>query len=236
VVRGWVEQGLMEHASVAAFARFALQLASLGAPPELLLRTAEAMQDEVRHAQDCFALARRFSGLDVGPGPLAIDGALEAFDLASVVLGTISEGCIGETIAALEAAEVLEHCDDPATREVLARIARDEARHAELAWRFVAWALASGTPSLHAAVREAFESARAGARASRAPIDPSEHELLRHGLMGPGLRSALRRRVLDEVIEPGARALLHPAVPSTAEPVAAPQQQSHTGGRSGFAV
>jgi hypothetical protein len=208
VARGWVEQGLMEHASVAAFARFSLQLMSLGAPPDLMTRAAEAMQDEIRHARACFALARRHTGEDVGPGPLAVDGALDCFDLTSIVLDTIAEGCIGETVAALEAAEALSHCEDSAAREVLQRISVEEGRHAELAWQFVSWALETGPESLKERVRSAFVEALAGARREPVHMTPRDRELLRHGLVSEALRGPLRAGVLAEVVAPCAKALL----------------------------
>jgi len=208
VARGWVEQGLMEHASVAAFARFSLQLMSLGAPPDLITRAAEAMQDEIRHARACFALARRHTGQDVGPGPLRVDGALDSFDLTSIVLDTIAEGCIGETVAALEAAEALSHCEDAAAREVLQRISVEEGRHAELAWQFVSWALETGPESLKERVRGAFVEALAGARREPVHMTPRDRELLRHGLVSEALREPLRAGVLAEVVGPCAKALL----------------------------
>ncbi len=208
LVRGWTEQGLMEHASVAAFARFSLQLLGLGAPPQLVARAAEAMQDEIRHAQACFGLARHYSGGDIGPGPLAIAGALEGWDLCSVVLSTLLEGCIGETVAALEAAEALAHCQHPATRAVLERIAVEESRHAELAWQFVAWALATGPEHLKVRVEQAFDAALASGGGGDVSPSTFELELLRRGILSAGLRAALRERVLAEVIAPCARSLL----------------------------
>jgi hypothetical protein len=205
--RGWLEQALMEHASVAAFARFSLQLLALGAPAELCSQAAHAMQDEIEHARACFDHARRHSDGDVGPGPLDMTGALDATDLQAVVLGTIAEGCIGETLAAIEAAEALAHCEDEAARSTLARIAEDETRHSELAWRFVAWALEAGPASLRERARAAFAEA---AQADAAPVVPTtlDRHLARHGLIAPALRAELRRRVLRDVIEPCARALL----------------------------
>lgn len=57
---GWAEDGLYEHASIASFARFALELLALGAPPSLLEDVHAAMADELHHARLCFGLARRF--------------------------------------------------------------------------------------------------------------------------------------------------------------------------------
>jgi hypothetical protein len=201
----------MEHASVAAFARFSLQLLQLGAPAELVASAAAAMQDEIRHARACFELARRHSNEDMGPGPLAMDGALEHTDLAQIVLDALREGCIGETVAAIEASEALQHCEDPAARAVLERIAIEEGQHAELAWRFVAWAIET-RPALVDQVRQAFALELAGARPEpeRAPRDVSaaDRQLARHGLLSSPLRAALRQRVLAGVVAPCADALL----------------------------
>jgi hypothetical protein len=211
IAQGWREQALMEHASVAAFARFSLQLLQLGAPADLVAAAAAAMQDEIRHARACFDLARRHSSEDVGPGPLAMDGALDSMDPTAIVLDALREGCICETVAAIEASEALQHCEDPAARAVLERIAVEEGQHAELAWRFVAWALET-RPALAQQVREAFEQELAGARPGqeRAPRDvaASDRELARHGLLSPALRAALRDRVLAGVVAPCAKALL----------------------------
>jgi hypothetical protein len=211
LARAWTEQALMEHASIAAFARFSLQLLSLGAPADLVQRSSQAMQDEIGHARACFELARHYSGADVGPGSLPVDGALSASDLCSVVLGTIAEGCIGETLAALEAAEALAHCEEPAVRAVLERITIEESRHAELAWQLVAWALETGPGELKEQVRGAFAAAIASE--ALAPLRPSatDRELLRHGVVSSELRRALRERVLRDVIAPCAGVLLERA-------------------------
>jgi hypothetical protein len=206
--RGWVEQALMEHASVAAFARFSLQLLALRAPPDLIARAASAMGDEIEHARACFELARRHGEDDVGPGELDMSGALESTALEAVVLGTIAEGCIGETLAAIEAAEACAHCEDGTARPVLERIARDETRHAELAWRFVAWGLEVGPEGLRERARAAFATATEHTGPALSAPAGLDRELARHGLIGGSLRVELRNRVLREVIAPCARALL----------------------------
>jgi len=209
LAQAWTRIGLMEHASIAAFARFALQLLGLGAPPELLMSTARAIEDETRHARSCFALARRYAGEDIGPGALDVSDALGACDLREAVLTSIDEGCIGETLAALEAAEAAQHCIDPSTRTLLEGIARDEAEHAALAWRFVAWALPRCSDQLVAEVRAKFRRALwlDEARAAGS-IDRSERELLHFGVVGPRVSAELRRSALRETLGPCAAALL----------------------------
>ena len=142
VAQAWIEMGLAEHASVASFARFILELLALGAPASLVSAAIEAMKDEVEHARLCFGVAKHWSGKPVGPGRLDISSVLED-DVSHerIVHSTIVEGCVGETIATRVASAAHELTEDDQIRAVLARIAADEGRHAELAWRFVSWAL-----------------------------------------------------------------------------------------------
>jgi hypothetical protein len=131
----------MEHASIAAFARFSLQLLSLGAPPELVDACTRALADETAHTRLCFGIASAYAGHALGPGPLDVSGSLELTSLADIVDLVIAEGCFGETSAALQALEAGAAARDPAICAAYARIAVDEERHAELAFHFVRWAL-----------------------------------------------------------------------------------------------
>jgi hypothetical protein len=121
-------------------------------------------------------------------------------------VAAVREGCIGESAAALLLGERARLAEVPIVREKLQRIAEDEARHAELAWRFVAWALGQGDAKLHAAVAEAF-------RALHVETLPGaveeEHELLRaHGRLSRRDAATLEARALALAIEPCAAALL----------------------------
>jgi len=199
----------LEHASIAAFARFALQLLSLGAPPQLVQDATSAMADETAHAQLCFELASRYAGGTLGPGPLVIDGAMTPTFLPEVVQLVIEEGCIGETVAALEAEEAAAHATEPSIRQAMQRIAADERRHADLAWRFLKWALEQDD-SLRDQVQATFSSASAGANDTlhSSKASASELRLLGHGLLRTEMSERLRSRALKEVVGPCARALL----------------------------
>jgi hypothetical protein len=168
LAKSWLADGLEEHASIAAFARFSMMLLSVAAPPELVAASQRASLDEIAHARDCFALARRYGARDAGPGALDVHDAVGPMSLADLAALTVEEGCVGETLGAALAGEQLALSVDPETRRILARIVRDEARHAELAWRFVAWAVGEETRgSLGAAgVSAAVASAAAHAIAS----------------------------------------------------------------------
>jgi hypothetical protein len=131
----------MEHASIAAFARFSLQLLSLGAPSPLVEACTQALADEAAHTKLCFAIASSYAGRALGPGPLDVERSLEATTLLDIVDLVIAEGCLGETSAVLEALASADTAEDPVIRAAYARIASDEERHAALAFRFVRWAL-----------------------------------------------------------------------------------------------
>jgi hypothetical protein len=210
IARGWLEDALAEHASVASFARFTLELLALGAPSDLVLAAQQAGLDEVRHAQVCFALASRYADSPMGPGALETHGSLATPDLASFAARTVREGCSGETIAALVVAEQARCAADPALRRALESLARDEASHAELAWKAVRWALDQGGAPVRAAVAQAFEDASRPIAAAHAS---DEADLRRHGRLRAVDSAAIAARATAEVIDPCAQALLDVCIP-----------------------
>lgn len=191
----WTEAALLEHASIPAFARQALDLAALGAPPELMRRTSEAMADEIAHAEACFALASAYAGEPVGPGPLPTPDR-GPVDLVQLAVEVFREGCVGESLAVGLAAAQLQGATDPVACDVLARIVDDETRHAELAWDIVAWALAEGGEEVRQALLR--ELARAEVREVGFP----------DGLPNPHAVRVALFAMQEEVIRPTALELL----------------------------
>jgi hypothetical protein len=212
LAEAWTKDALFEHASIASFARFALELMAVGAPAELVDAAHAAARDEVRHAGLCFALASAYRGSPVAPGPLDFGGSVAiASDLAAIAAATVREGCIDETIAAMIAAEQRDRAADPAVRAALEVIAEDESRHAELAWRTVAWALEVGGAEVRAAVERAFiEGARA---VDVLPVEPTGPALADHGRLGAERTRVARITALDAVVRPCWEALLARRVP-----------------------
>jgi hypothetical protein len=198
----WTEAARMEHASIAAFARFTLELLAFGAPASLVEQAQAATADETRHAQLCFALASAYAGRAIGPGPLSMTGVGVASSVAGSAFNAFVEGCIGETVAAAEAVEAASLATDPAIAAVLRAIAEDEARHAALAWCFVSWAL-GGMPGADRA-RAVSELATAVEAALAAPLPgtAAELDLAPHGILGSDRRAALRREVITTVVRP----------------------------------
>jgi hypothetical protein len=197
-----------EHASVAAFARFTMLLLSVGAPPELIVASQRASLDEVKHARDCFALAQRYGAPAAGPDALDMAGALRPLSLAELVELAVEEGCVGETLGALLAEEQRVLATDPEAGRVLTRIARDEARHAELAWKFLAWAIEQGGPEVRAAAERGF--ARAAQEIEAMPVVDYgvDVELWHaHGRVTCAEARELSRQALGEMVWPCWQAL-----------------------------
>jgi len=205
----WARDALLEHASVASFSKFSLHLMAVAAPPALLDAAHRAALDEIQHARLCFALASAYAGEPLGPGPLPLEGdLLGALDLASITAAAVREGCVGETLSALEASEAHELASAAAPREALSTIADDEARHAELAWRFVRWALDHNEEATFGAVHEAFREALRAPPPPVIPPGPFDDALGVHGRLPECKRGLLWHQGLFEVVKPAAEALI----------------------------
>lgn len=200
----WLERGQNEHASIASFDRFALGLLAVGAPPQLLEQTHAAAMDEIRHAQVCFAIASAYAGEGLGPGKLSLAGVLEVpFDLAGLCEHTVIEGCIGETLSALEARAAADEAREPAITAAMSIIATDEMRHAELAWAFVRWA-AEMDASVKPRIRTAFEDAARNDRVALPRYACRGEEVEGFGFLMPETSHRVRLHALEEVVRPAA--------------------------------
>jgi hypothetical protein len=177
----WERDAALEHASIAAFAKIAVALMALGAPPELVEGAHASALDEIAHARIAYALASRFAGEPRGPSALDV-GALGTATLADVAVETLVDGCFGELLAAIAMREEARTTTDATLATLLTHIADDEERHAELAWKTLAWAVHTGGAELHARVDAALAS-----------ITPSD---------------ALSAMTLRDVVVPCVRALL----------------------------
>ena len=126
----------LEAASVPAFERLARELEAHGAPARLVSAARRARRDEIRHVKITRALAARFS-VHARAKRIPI-GRVRS--LESVALENAVEGCVLETFGALIATWQATRAQDPVVRSAMRKIARDETRHAELAFRVAAWA------------------------------------------------------------------------------------------------
>jgi hypothetical protein len=196
----WMAAGSGEHASVAAFARLSLQLLRFGAPSDLLRAVHQAAMDEVSHAEICWAFGQRFGAppVSAGPFPFPDSIAIDA-DLSALAAAAVREGCLAETLGAHVVAVAAERTSEPDVKAALRRMARDEADHAVLSFRIVAWALRVGGAAVKSAVCAAF-------------ADPwPKLDLLELGLranVDVALLHAASEQGVSEVIRPAAAALL----------------------------
>lgn len=208
LARHWEAIAKAEHASVASFAQFGARLLALAAPPELVRETLTAASDEVRHAELALARASELAGRPLEFGPLDTrDAARPGESFEETVLACVREGCIGETLAALELGAAALACEDAELSSALRAIAADESRHAALAWRFVAWALTQA-PSLAPSVAAVFDALVLDDEISER-FDERERELLRmHGCLPADERRLVQLDGLRELLRPCAAALL----------------------------
>jgi hypothetical protein len=153
----WALAGAGEHASVAAFARLSLELMSFGAPISLLRDVHQAALEEVEHAKLCWELARLFGGAEVTPGRFPFQTPPNAnIGLAELAAAAVRDGCLAETMGAHVVSIAAQHAPEPAVRAALLSIAEEEARHAVLSFRIVAWALRVDRANVIASVQAAL--------------------------------------------------------------------------------
>jgi hypothetical protein len=198
LVAHYTAMAALEHASVASFARFSLELLALGAPSELVTEAHKAALDEVEHARTAFAIASRLAGQVIGPDKLPAATAPLGASVEAFVASLVMEGCVGETLGAAEGLDVARRVEDPALRAALERIAADEERHAALAWRTLKWAL----EVFGGEAREAAAAAFAAAAVVYA-ADPTEGPVNEaFGMLAAATLGEIRRDVLAQVVGP----------------------------------
>jgi len=196
----WARVAAAEHASVASFGRVALELMALGAPPDLLMATQAAAMDEIRHAKAFFGLASQAAGL--GPGAIPMQAIELRTTPAAFLDALLREACVNETLAAAEALAAAQACQDSHVKAVLAEVARDESRHAALAWRTLRWLLEQH-PELEA--RAAWVLADA---LCRRPLPmAAESAVPELGVLDVDTLCSVQDDAIVTVVEPAARAL-----------------------------
>ena len=145
--RAWIEAAQAEYASVWAFVRMAGELIALGAPDALVGAACEAADDELRHADACLQLSgARFLLRPLSPQAASPRWQSQSSNaVAQIAREAWVDGCLAEGIAATQAGDAAAHASrEPHTAAAHAAIARDERRHAELAWRVLGLGVAGG--------------------------------------------------------------------------------------------
>jgi hypothetical protein len=192
--RFWLEGAAAEHASVAEFARLSLVLMAHGAPPELLAETHRAALDEIAHAKTCFTIAAKLTGETYAAGPLDVARADADASIEALARCTLRDGCLGEAAAAMELEALAREEDDADVATAIRGMARDERRHAELAWRILDFAIATDARAAWRAIdaEELFTRTPIEARVVREVVVPRLHALRRRGLNALATRRSPR--------------------------------------------
>jgi len=155
-VGAWLARAAyLEGASVATFRILERELEAHAAPGALVRGARRAAADEVRHARAMRLLARERGAVARRPRRTRRrERSVLAFAIDNAV-----EGCVRETFSAALATWQSLRATDARIRDAMAPIARDEARHAELAWRVAAWIDSRLDEADRVAVRAARERA-----------------------------------------------------------------------------
>jgi hypothetical protein len=144
-----------EAASIRSFLTLRRELRTLGAPAHFVRRAHRAARDEARHTRSMLRLARDRGGEVEWPHSVH----LPPRDLEAVATENAIEGCVHETWAALLNHHQAAYAADLEVRAVMARIATDEAAHAELAFDIDCWAAGALPRAARARVQRAKQAA-----------------------------------------------------------------------------
>jgi hypothetical protein len=170
----WAARAQDECSSVLAFLQLALELLDEAAPLELVARAVRCAEQELSHTWAAAALASRFGGAPIvphSPAPHFRQRLPRRQQLARLLHESWVDGCLNEGLAARVAAEEARVSKDSEEACLSAKIAREEAEHAALAFDVVRWVLgkdASLTPNHRQQVEGAtFASSLLGQRRAR---------------------------------------------------------------------
>ena len=151
-----------EAASVFAFRRLGAELTAMGAPPVLVRGAARSARDEVRHARVMARLARKRGAK---PARVAIRGGRSERTRGDFAVENAIEGCVRESFGALLATRQAASARDGSVARAREGIAKDETRHAALAWGIARWLSPRLSDEERACVAKATREALATLRA-----------------------------------------------------------------------
>lgn len=202
----WSKVAMMEHASVASFSRFSLDLMSIGAPVDLLTGAHQAALDEVRHTQISLDIANQLGSANFTPGsfPISTEAADFAFgNVEKIAAAAALEGCIEETLAAAVVLAQAEAMQTPDHKVLIRSVGFDEANHAVFAWKAVQW-MSSTYPETREAIKKVF-AARAAHYKDYAPSAAAAEQSLQHlGLLDAATVDRVQFSAWQRVVVPAA--------------------------------
>lgn len=198
----WAFRAGVEHDAARRFARLATEIDALDPPSPVpaLLRIATA--DERRHAVLCERLASSY-GAAPRPPPREVPIAPPSLTPRERVLyEMVAACCLTETESVATVTTLLAGETEPAVREALHEIARDEVNHSRMGWAHLAReAQRSDVSFLSRCVPVMLRGMTDPALFS--PGEPEPDELLRHGVLPRDRKRETFVSTLREVVLPG---------------------------------
>jgi hypothetical protein len=140
VARTWERRAQEELKVAAAFSVLSREILETCADPTVLGIVSRAVNDEVRHAEVCRALASKYRGAEVAwPGEVRIEPSSRRDDRRlRTVFHVVSMCCVNEVIASTFLEASLAGARSPSARAAVGELLADEVEHARVGWMFVA--------------------------------------------------------------------------------------------------
>ena len=139
VAGAWRGRARNELTTSSVFASLTRALIAFRAPREVVRQAANAVPDEVRHAEICMHVARAYwpDCPDAEPSQV-VEAPFEIRLDVSTVLYVVMQSCINEGAAAAYLQRALDEAEHPLARAALRDILTDEVHHARFGWTFLA--------------------------------------------------------------------------------------------------
>jgi hypothetical protein len=159
--QAWSKRLAAEYASVSTFLQRADQLQIAGAPARLVNRALRSAQEEHTHAILCGSVLGGLSGAAtvVEGGPHLTRAPAQGEEaLIRLAVESWLDGCLNEGWASACAAREAERGAHEGIRRVQHQIAKDEARHQELAFQIIEFTVKKGGEAVREALLQAHKS------------------------------------------------------------------------------
>jgi len=202
----WRFRWTVELEAEVRFARLAARLERRGHAPALADVARRASADERRHAVHCARLAASFGApvpdVEPPPPPEVAPGGLDEEDAVTYELTAAC--CVTETESVAVLTTLLPEAADPALRDALHELARDEVVHARLGWAWLAVAAARGQTAFLGRHLPAMLSGTVDDELF-GPVEAAREDpgLLALGVLPHATKRALFVQSLEEVVFPG---------------------------------
>jgi uncharacterized protein YqcC (DUF446 family) len=137
----WQKRGGLEVRVAANFSALALELFEHGASPGVYEIVAQAVRDEVRHAEISIGMASKYRGdapIWPEPEPTPLPPFAPTTGAMHATLFVIALCCINETVACGVLQAALAQAKSPLVRAALGAILADEVEHARAGWAHLA--------------------------------------------------------------------------------------------------